>query len=98
MTAIDLASLLILALCGALASPLGGALLGAFAFEMLPQAMDAASLPATLGLLLAAGAGAMFYLSVTELVPQAESHQYQQSSAIAMGLGLLAIFTLSSLS
>ena len=54
--------------------------------------------PATLGLLLAAGAGAMFYLTVTELVPQAESHQYQQSSAIAMGLGLLVIFTLSKLS
>jgi ZIP family zinc transporter len=54
--------------------------------------------PATLGLLLAAGAGAMFYLTVTELVPEAESHQYQQSSAIAMGAGLLVIFTLSNLS
>jgi ZIP family zinc transporter len=54
--------------------------------------------PATLGLLLAAGAGAMFYLSATELVPEAESHQYQQSSAIAMAAGLLVIFTLSNLS
>ncbi|HEY8356418.1 MAG TPA: hypothetical protein VIL30_03055 [Ramlibacter sp.] len=54
--------------------------------------------PAMLGLLLAAGAGAMFYLTITELVPEAESHQYQQSSAIAMGLGLLVIFTLSNLS
>lgn len=54
--------------------------------------------PATLGLLVAAGAGAMFYLTVTELVPEAESHQYQQSSAIAMGSGLLVIFTLSNLS
>lgn len=52
----------------------------------------------TLGLLLAAGAGAMFYLTVTELVPEAESHQYQQSSAIAMAAGLLVIFSLSNLS
>lgn len=52
----------------------------------------------TLGLLLAAGAGAMFYLTMTELVPEAESHQFQQSSAIAAGLGLLVIFALSNLS
>jgi hypothetical protein len=31
-------------------------------------------------------------------VPEAESHQYQQSSAIAMAAGLLVIFTLSNLS
>lgn len=54
--------------------------------------------PATLGVLLAAGAGAMFYLTMTELVPEAQSHQYQQSSAIAGAAGLLAIFTLSNLS
>jgi zinc transporter, ZIP family len=52
----------------------------------------------TLGLLLAAGAGAMFYLTMTELVPEAESHQFQQSSAIAAAAGLLVIFTLSNLS
>lgn len=52
----------------------------------------------TLGLLLAGGAGAMFYLTMTELVPEAESHQYQQSSAIAAGTGLLVIFSLSNLS
>ncbi|MDB5750981.1 MAG: Zinc/iron permease [Ramlibacter sp.] len=51
--------------------------------------------PATLGVLLAGGAGAMFYLTMTELVPEAESHQYQQSAAIAAGLGLLVIFSLS---
>ena len=54
--------------------------------------------PGTLGLLLAAGAGAMFYLTVTELVPEAESHHFQQSSAIAAGTGLLLIFVLSGLS
>jgi ZIP family zinc transporter len=52
---------------------------------------------AALGLLLAAGAGAMFYLTVAELVPEAESHQYRQSSAIACAAGLLVIFTLSQL-
>jgi ZIP family zinc transporter len=52
----------------------------------------------TLGLLVAAGAGAMFYLTMTELVPEAESHQFQQSSAIAAAAGLLVIFTLSNLS
>lgn len=51
----------------------------------------------TLGLLVAAGAGAMFYLTMTELVPEAESHQFQQSSAIAAATGLLVIFTLSHL-
>jgi zinc transporter, ZIP family len=51
----------------------------------------------TLGLLLASGAGAMFYLTMTELVPEAESHQFQQSSAIAAAAGLLVIFTLSNL-
>lgn len=54
--------------------------------------------PGMLGLLLAGGAGAMFYLTVTELVPQAESHQFQQSSALAAAAGLLMVFTLSRLS
>lgn len=54
--------------------------------------------PSTLALLLAAGAGAMFYLTMTELVPEAESHQFQQSGAWAAGSGLLVIFTLSRLS
>lgn len=54
--------------------------------------------PEMLGLLLAGGAGAMFYLTVAELVPEAESHQFQQSSAIAAAAGLLVIFTLSKVS
>lgn len=54
--------------------------------------------PDMLGLLLASGAGAMFYLTMTELVPEAESHQFQQSSAIAAATGLLVIFALSNLS
>lgn len=51
----------------------------------------------TLGMLLAGGAGAMFYLTMTQLVPEAESHQYQESSAVAAGTGLLVVFTLSTL-
>lgn len=54
--------------------------------------------PPALGGLLAAGAGAMFYLTMTELVPEAESHQFQQSSAIAAGAGLLVVFALTNLS
>jgi ZIP family zinc transporter len=65
------------------------AMVGWFLLRSLPQS--------TLGLLLAAGAGAMFYLTMTELVPEAESHQFQQSSAIAAATGLLVIFTLSRL-
>jgi ZIP family zinc transporter len=52
----------------------------------------------TLGMLLAAGAGAMFYLTTTQLIPEAESHQFQQSAAVAAGAGLLVIFSLSNLS
>jgi zinc transporter, ZIP family len=65
------------------------AMAGWFLLRSLPQS--------TLGLLLASGAGAMFYLTMTELVPEAESHQFQQSSAIAAAAGLLVIFTLSRL-
>ena len=50
-----------------------------------------------LGTLFGAGAGAMFYLTVTNLVPEAEEHQYQQLSAIAMGSGFMGIFALSTL-
>lgn len=65
------------------------ALAGWFLLRGLPK-------PA-LGLLLASGAGAMFYLTVAELVPEAEAHQFRQSSAIACAAGLLVIFTLSQL-
>ena len=65
------------------------AMAGWFLLRSLPQA--------ALGVMLASGAGGMFYLTMTELVPEAESHQFQQSSAIAAGTGLLVIFTLSNL-
>lgn len=50
----------------------------------------------SMGFLFAVGAGGMFYLTVTDLVPESEETQYQQSGAIAMGVGFLLIFGLSS--
>lgn len=50
-----------------------------------------------LGALLAAGAGGMFYLTITDLVPEAEAHQYQQSAGLAAAGGFLLILALSSL-
>jgi ZIP family zinc transporter len=49
-----------------------------------------------LGLLIAVGAGGMFYLSVTELVPEAELRHYRQSSAVAAAVGFCAILALSA--
>lgn len=54
--------------------------------------------PAAQGGLLAAGAGGMFYLTVTDLVPTAEAHQFQQSAAIAVAAGFLLMFALAQLS
>lgn len=39
----------------------------------------------------------MFYLTVTDLAPQAEERQYQQAGAIAMSAGFMMIFVLSTL-
>jgi ZIP family zinc transporter len=49
-----------------------------------------------LGILFGAGAGGLFYLTVTDLVPEAEEHQYQQLPAITMGAGFMIIFALST--
>ena len=54
--------------------------------------------PSLLGFLLAAGGGGMFYLIISDLVPQAEERQYQQSAAVATAVGFLAIFILSDFS
>jgi ZIP family zinc transporter len=37
----------------------------------------------------------MFYLTVTDLVPEAEQRHYQQSAAVAIGAGFMTIFALS---
>jgi zinc transporter, ZIP family len=62
-------------------------LVGWFFLRDLPQPI--------LGFLFSAGAGGMFYLTVTDLVPQAEERQYQQIPAITMGVSLMIIFALS---
>ena len=36
----------------------------------------------------------MFYLTVTDLVPEGDERQYQQSAAAAMGTGFVTIFIL----
>jgi zinc transporter, ZIP family len=71
------------------ASLLSSALIGWFALRGLPKPM--------LGFLFAVGGGGMFYLTVTDLVPEAEERHYQQSAAVAMGLGFMTIFALSEL-
>ena len=50
---------------------------------------------AVLGALVAAGAGAMFYLTVTDLLPKSEKTHYLQSAALAAASGFLLIFILS---
>jgi zinc transporter, ZIP family len=70
------------------ASLLASAAVGWLFLRGLPQ-------PA-LGALFGAGAGGMFYLTVTDLIPEAEEHHYQQLSAIAMATGFMMIFALST--
>lgn len=65
------------------------AMAGWFFFRGLPQGV--------LGFLLAGGAGGMFYLTVTDLIPEAEGHQYQESAAISVAAGFLTIFVLSEI-
>jgi len=48
-----------------------------------------------MGALLAIGAGGMFYLAVTDLLPRSAKTQYQQSAALAAAMGFLLMFTLS---
>jgi zinc transporter ZupT len=48
-----------------------------------------------LGALIAVGAGAMLYLTVTDLIPEGAERHYQQSAALANGAGFLAVLILS---
>jgi len=50
-----------------------------------------------IGALFALGAGGIFYLTVTQLIPQAEEQQYQQSAALAIALGFVVILVLTRL-
>lgn len=51
--------------------------------------------PRTLAFLIASGAGGMFYLTITKLLPEAEERQYQQSAAIFVTAGFLLILAIS---
>jgi ZIP family zinc transporter len=48
-----------------------------------------------LGFLLAGGAGGMFYLTVTDLVPEAQRHQYEGSGALAIAAGFIVSLILT---
>lgn len=63
----------------------------AFAGWLLLREMSSA----TLGFLIAAGAGGMFYLTIADLVPEAEKRHFNQSSAVATAAGFLLMFALS---
>jgi ZIP family zinc transporter len=69
------------------AALLGSALAGWFFLRGLS--------PPVLGLLFGVGGGGMFYLTITDLVPQAEERHYQQSAALSIASGFIFIFTLS---
>jgi zinc transporter, ZIP family len=66
----------------------GSALAGWFFLRGMPEPV--------LGFLFAVGAGGMFYLTITDLVPQAEERHYQQSGAVATAAGFMTIFVLST--
>jgi ZIP family zinc transporter len=70
-------------------SLLSSALLGWWLLRGMPRA--------GLGTMFAVGAGGMFYLTVTDLLPESAEHHYQQSAAMATALGFLTIFVLSEL-
>jgi ZIP family zinc transporter len=67
-------------------SLLSSALIGWLLLRGLPQPV--------LGFLFAMGGGGMFYLTVTDLVPEAEERHYQQSAGLAIGAGFMTIFVL----
>jgi ZIP family zinc transporter len=62
------------------------AMAGWFFLRGLPQPL--------LGFLFAAGGGGMFYLTITDLLPEAEERHYQQSAALAVGAGFMTLFVL----
>jgi ZIP family zinc transporter len=68
------------------ASLFSSALAGWFLLRGLPASI--------LGFLFAAGGGGMLYLTVTDLLPEAEERHYQQSAALALAAGFVIIFAL----
>lgn len=50
----------------------------------------------THGLLVAGGAGAMLYLTLSDLLPEGQTRQYQQSAALAAGTAVALILVVST--
>ena len=48
------------------------------------------------GFLTAVGAGAMLYLATTGLIPEAESHQFEQSGGLATAAGFLTMLVITN--
>jgi ZIP family zinc transporter len=48
-----------------------------------------------LSYLFATGAGGMFYLTVTGLLPESEERHYQESAGLSVAAGFIIIFILS---
>ena len=74
----------------------GGIALALFLSSVLSWAALRSLDDTILGFLVAVGAGGMFYLCVTELVPEAELRHYQHSSALAAAAGFAVILALST--
>jgi ZIP family zinc transporter len=49
------------------------------------------------GFLTAVGAGAMFYLATAGLIPEAESHQFEQSGGLAAAAGFLTMLAITQI-
>jgi ZIP family zinc transporter len=49
------------------------------------------------GVLVAAGGGAMLYLTLSDLLPEGQERQFQQSSALAAGTGVALVLVISTL-
>lgn len=67
----------------------GSSMVGWFALRGVP--------PTVLSALLAAGAGAMLYLTLSSLVPEGEARQYQGSATLASGVSFALILVLAAL-
>ncbi len=66
---------------------LSSALAGWFFLKGLPEPI--------LGFLFGVGGGGMLYLTISDLLPDAQERHYQQSSALALATGFILIFVLS---